>query len=166
MVNPVDPFGFNFTQSYTKHVRTVERIDRAHVTREELEKIRRTSTHLRRTAHARVQHACITELATLAFAPQFALIARYERANAPRRASSQAMTHVTGTGSFIRDTTLHNTVTPSHQPNTKGPEPDQGTQQLWYLYRLITSTWEQEHAYEICGTERDIRDLLWEPLHG
>jgi hypothetical protein len=30
VVNPVDPFGFNFTQSYTKHVRTVERIDRAH----------------------------------------------------------------------------------------------------------------------------------------
>jgi hypothetical protein len=79
VVNPVDPFGFNFTQSYTKHVRTVERIDRAHVTREELEK----NNTQRRTAHAHVQHACITELATLAFAPQFALIARYERANAP-----------------------------------------------------------------------------------
>ncbi len=100
MVNPVDPFGFTLHtiihQARTSYERSNASIAHTRRTREEQQ------TALRRTAHAHVQHACITELATLAFAPQFALIARYERANAPRRASSQAMTHVTGTGSFIR----------------------------------------------------------------
>ena len=150
VVNPVDPFGFNFTQSYTKHVVRRGRTHRSR-TREELD-LEKNNTQLSgaRHTHATRMHVHRTRYATLAFAPQFALIARYERALTRHRASSQAMTH--GSHQAPVHSYEHVPHTTTQSPTlralslTKGPT-------VVVLVPINHEHRAQEHAYEICGTE-------------